>query len=472
MKRLKSHNFKFPFRIGCDPELGLQLNNKMVDTGFLYDYEIFKIFQTTTWGDIGSDGGLIELRPSPSHNIPELIRNIKNMLQNIYDKAYLFEINPLSKHRWPLGGHVHLELPAGKDYTFGDQLPNNLINAMTTFMIPIILTQTQKGMQHRNQTGYGKIGDYRCERKGHNRHTLELRAPSAEWITTPKIAEAVFSYLAVIFYEFIHNSKSLKDHEDIFLKKQEHPLVNQLTSKPEIALTRIVHREIKRKVKKFKLYKPFKSLINYLFNYKLILKDKQKANYDIAVGWNLQKPNGKLDPSVEISPTYQIDAIKALMQRTHGPFLWNDGLKMYDFMEQLVQTCLATKWKPEGRYLFFGFKKAIPGFVVSSTDLRGKPIVGEKLVKETEFGEEIMATLTRLKKRFKDQKNLILFGIPYKVRLEKKFNLFVDILKYVDYIQGKKYIKLSERKLQQLTEKGDTKQCVESSSQKASKATQ
>ena len=106
----------FPFKLGADPEFTLKIMNRP----FSAHYAIPRIFESQDGngihipaGNIGWDGAdrTGELRPKPGHTPKEVADNLETMFKHIADRSPHLRVGLLSEVE-PLGGHVHLEIPA------------------------------------------------------------------------------------------------------------------------------------------------------------------------------------------------------------------------------------------------------------------------------------------------------------------------------------------------------------------------
>jgi hypothetical protein len=195
--------------IGADPEF-LLMNG---DGTIKYAAEVngFDHFDT-----LGSDGPWAEIRPEPAVDISDFIHNIRNILNNhknveLIEKyqwlggCYYYGLQEGRNERsWPLGGHIHIGTPArlarsidslGKFYEIAvysclDKILDEYVS------IPAIKIDNKK-MSNLRREEFGEFGDIRTD---HGR--LEYRSLSGEWLTHPKMAEAVVGTVKAIAHEF------------------------------------------------------------------------------------------------------------------------------------------------------------------------------------------------------------------------------------------------------------------------------
>jgi hypothetical protein len=195
--------------IGADPEF-LLMNG---DGTIKYAAEVngFDHFDT-----LGSDGPWAEIRPEPAVDISDFIHNIRNILNNhknveLIEKyqwlggCYYYGLQEGRNERsWPLGGHIHIGTPArlarsidslGKFYEIAvysclDKILDEYVS------VPAIKIDNKK-MSNLRREEFGEFGDIRTD---HGR--LEYRSLSGEWLTHPKMAEAVVGTVKAIAHEF------------------------------------------------------------------------------------------------------------------------------------------------------------------------------------------------------------------------------------------------------------------------------
>lgn len=174
--------------IGADPEFGL-INNEgdLVRGSNIISHN----------GQFGSDGPSVEVRPTPSNNHLDVVKNIEHILRNAPEKANDFDwvggATFTDKHRvyW-FGGHIHLGRPA--QLTAKQVLPiyHSIATALDGLLaFPLVKIDMPNPQLRRNGCpyNYGKAGDIRVNYPQLDR--FEYRVPSGLWMTHPVLAKIV-----------------------------------------------------------------------------------------------------------------------------------------------------------------------------------------------------------------------------------------------------------------------------------------
>ena len=233
---------EFNFKIGADPEFSIILQNKRIEanrtiTEILKTKKEFKAlsngFDLGKHGNIGWDGAAQtgEIRPSAEYSPDKVIKNLREIFNKFGKYMSIFELTTLSQFA-SIGGHIHFEA-SGKENT---KKQINIHTQMASFYLPILMSENKINLSLRLKQGYGTLSDFKYNEllntpvtvEGPEGYylttkkviTYEFRTPSAEWLTTPKIAQATLAYLAVIYNEIINNPKNIKNFQNILLKSK------------------------------------------------------------------------------------------------------------------------------------------------------------------------------------------------------------------------------------------------------------
>lgn len=465
----------FKFTIGADPEFNLELDGKKLDAGqtipaLLKGHKEFKLknmgYELLKFGNIGWDGHgpTGEIRPAPNKEPSKVVENLKEIFTKFNGIAPTIEISTLSRYA-PVGGHIHFEIPASMSNVPGG--PSNLkIQAIhkriMSFMLPITLGENKVNLAIRIKGGsgdYGKYctgGSFRIEpifkrADGTQGYTYELRTPSAEWLTTPKIAQATLAYLAVVYHEILNNTKKFnKDNEDLIIRTNDMGNALQSLALTEYKiLTKALFNEIKKKIKKFELYEQYKDEINYILDPNKVLEDKQKANYDIRLGWGLASMAKPVSKSTilsekafnEIAKKKDIEVISKVYALDY-----NNDLNVKIFVDRLQQKMAAFDWDLKKQYFIFGIRKGIESYLVM--DHEKKMLKGLEIAKTTSDQKAIEKIMTNMYTKYtegtegevktkvnfatgkieKISKNVVIVGIPYSDRLELNTKKFIETI--------------------------------------------
>jgi hypothetical protein len=205
--------------LGCDPEFFL------VDQQYrlIYASSFFK-----RWGDVGTDGPMVELRPLPStseyvvaENIFNLImkaRYIMNMRQSILNFGrYIVGANvrmvAKSSHLGEAAGfHLHYGLPKpllGPHKVNRTLLAGQIVKALDFYVgIPSIILEGEQDSFRRSfvSSKYGKPGAFNLDNK-----TLEYRVPGGYLLRHPVLTKGLLGLGAVVIEDVISRIKIITD---------------------------------------------------------------------------------------------------------------------------------------------------------------------------------------------------------------------------------------------------------------------
>ena len=197
--------------LGCDPEIFL------VDktTGAIISANRF--FQK--WTQVGFDGYMMELRPSPSTDEFMLLDNIHNLIllarktlnhQNIGKSCKMLGVSHYGT--FTAGFHLHFGLPPIllKRQTGTRSLMIQIVNALDYYVgIPSIIPEGTTDSFRRTvpYLDYGKPGNYRL-----NSRTLEYRVPGGYLMRHPVLTLGLISMGALVVEDIISRVKVCTDN--------------------------------------------------------------------------------------------------------------------------------------------------------------------------------------------------------------------------------------------------------------------
>ncbi|NOU96988.1 hypothetical protein GC093_27735 [Paenibacillus sp. LMG 31456] len=130
---------------------------------------------------------LAELRPEPSHDVGQLIINLRRTMQlasrHIQDESLQWIAGGMPVKGFPLGGHLHFS---------GTWLNSELLRVMDNYLaLPLILLEDATTGNRKPKYGY--LGDFRRKRYG----GFEYRVlPS--WLVSPTVAKGVFAMAKLV----------------------------------------------------------------------------------------------------------------------------------------------------------------------------------------------------------------------------------------------------------------------------------
>lgn len=460
---------EFKFKIGADPEFNLTMQNRKIDAHQTLNFalknkRIFKKannemgFNLEDSGNIGWDGSdsTAEIRPIAANTPQKVINNIANILKELSKHINLFDISTLSEFS-PIGGHIHFEVP--KEEKWKKDKENSIHRKMSSFYLPILLSENKTNLNLRIRQGYGSLKDYRIEKRfeyedGTPGYTYEFRCPSAEWMTTPKLAEATLAYMAVIYHEVINKPNSFKKYSDVIYKSDKQGDALQTLAIMEFnLLTKQIMSRIRKYIKGFEMYEFYKNEIEYLFHPEKILKDKLKAEYNVNIGWNLNKHNSAPKKTDILSSKKKfkqktknsnLDEIKKIMN-IHS----NDDTNVVLFAEALKDRVSAFNWKLKNNYFIFGIRKGINSIVTKN--MVDDYITGKEIIKTQKDLEAMDDLFERMKNKFNmnnssfsdsqqvtidfktgkpknKRETSIIIGLPYEMRIQENIKPFLELI--------------------------------------------
>ena len=443
---------EFDFTIGADPEFNIVANNKKISAIQTFQKvfpknELLQMgYKCGNFGEIGWDGsdGTAELRPKPAKTADELVGNIEKILQKTYEKIPLFEMLTLSYYS-SVGGHLHFSIP--------DRISKNGIRVinrkMAAFYIPILVGDNKVNIKLRDKCGYGRITDYRVETR-QDINVYEFRAPSAEWLTSKKIALSTIAYLATVYNEIINHPRKISKYSDLIFKSDlQAKAIQDLAISDYLSVTKNIIKNIQKNIKTFEFYPEYKEEIDFILNPKEVLKEKQRHEFNIVNGWGFHK-NVRMQKKSVLSQKATKKRLKEKniddVNLISGVY-FNPDINVEFFRQILGERMYAYSWKLKNEYFLFGLKDGIKDYMVFNTngdiysgikniqteeDLSETKNLFQKIIqKYKEATRERTSTSTQLAKIINGQtkeKNNIMIGIPYQQRISHKTNEFLSII--------------------------------------------
>jgi len=200
--------------IGCDPEFFIV--NKT--TGFNVSASHF----FPSYGEVGSDCGLAEIRPRPSLKekgvSDELYKLMAQAHKHISDRVLFrkYDLRMVAAshcNNASAGYHIHFGLPQFMLQNT-HALLGNIVSILDYYVgIPAVLPEGNEDFYRRSRrfSHYGKPGDFR-----HNMMTLEYRVPGGHLLRHPILSSGILSIGIVVMKDILSR---LNAHSDRFRKK-------------------------------------------------------------------------------------------------------------------------------------------------------------------------------------------------------------------------------------------------------------
>ena len=475
---------KLKFTLGADPEFNLESDGKQLHaektiTAIFGKNKKYKShssggYKIEKTGGIGWDGHSEtgEIRPDPANTPEGIVANLQELFNIINKEIPSAQITTLSKFT-ALGGHIHFEIPSK---TEGKSPKMELVHKkLVSYLLPITLGENKINILIRNKSNYGyycsnnafRVENHFTKPNGEAGYTYELRIPSAEWITTPKIAKATLAYLACVYNEIINNPQNFNEKsKEIQIRTNKIGDAIQALALTEYKLlTNVLFAKIKENIKSFELYEEYKEDIEYILNPEQVLKDKIDINYNICKGWNLKEKEEEANKKDILSEKKFIEIAKTKDLESMGKLItidYNNDLNVKIFIDILQQKMAAFNWKLNKQYFFFGIRKGIDGYIIMDKDK--KIIQGLEMAKTTSDKKTIEKIITNMYDKYmseassdikteinfatgkieKTKKDIVIMGIPYNERVKLNTKNFIETVYNTDKNQIKEITRKEE----------------------------
>jgi len=195
--------------LGCDPEFFILWGNRHVIASNYLPYQ----------GQIGSDGGLGELRPMYGRHEHQVVANLRKLIPRIpkclrrskWLKGFPQDGNSFSyeAHSYfqstPAGFHVHLGIPpeilnTRKD--FNRAAINHIVRCLDWYVSVPMMPLEVAHQRRLNGSQYGQPGDYRPSNV-----TLEYRTPGGFYLRSPKLALGLLGLTLMVTESIVSRMK-------------------------------------------------------------------------------------------------------------------------------------------------------------------------------------------------------------------------------------------------------------------------
>lgn len=434
-----------PFKLGADPEFNITMQNKRVAAEDIIRRVMSKNYKAKGMGfdipgcgEFGWDGSSPtgEVRPLPAFEPQKVTDNLGGMFKAFVKEIGIFDLSVLS-FRASVGGHIHFDVPT--ELKLNESQVYNIHKKLTAMYLPILLSEDRLNVMARLKGGYGKMGDWRTESKTSARPMLyEFRVPSAEWLTTPKIANATLAYLGVVYTEILYHPKNFTTlcKDVIFHSDKQATALQELALSKYTAFAEFIMRSIAKALPKFHLYQNFEDEIEYIMHPERVLRDKKHADFNIVRGWKLEsgeQPNKRMLLSnkelKKRADRINLDDISNLVT-----IQYNNDTNVELFVKAIKDRILLLNWKLKHNYYFFGLRAGIKDFIAISTN--DKVLYGNKQIKTKLDLEGVRNLFTKMSGRAnipsytKDGsvEPVVLVGIPYSMRQANEVKPFISFV--------------------------------------------
>lgn len=460
----------FDFTMGADPEFNIITQGRKVDAagtlrtllgkhkGFTADSRDGMGYKVGTSGALGWDGhsSTGEVRPSPSKTADGLVANLKDIFKKFTEACPLFDMSTLS-YFGSVGGHIHFLVP--KEMRTEQKIAN-IHKKMASLYLPLMMSENKINLQMRQRGGYGKISDFRpqmYDKKISEYNGYEFRAPSAEWLTTKKIALSTLAYAGTIYNEIINHPESIKKISSVFFKTEKQAEALQMLAMSDYeSLTIALFKKIKKAVKKFEFYPIYKEEIDYILDTEKVIADKQKAAYNIVNGWGLRDEMETPTKKVLLNTKSLKDKLSKLDMDTIDSIVniaYNNDTNVELYKKAIVERTAVYNWKLKNTYCLFGIKKGVNEYLVFGDN--GIMYKGKGCINTAEDRTYINQLYNKIDGKFryndassgiyragnreiqmmiaginpeKESMKKIFIGIPYDARIKQDIKDFISIV--------------------------------------------
>lgn len=420
VKKEVAKAYAFPFTLGADPEFTIisgtrpinarEILSTFIGTDFPLDPPSSPNGFKMPGGNIGWDGhnATGEVRPKPG-SPREVTANLKSMFSEVQKRIPFVDLNTLTIAQ-PTGGHIHVSIPEEMtgDLERMSSRMQAIQRALGSFLLTIMIGENKLSRDLRRRGGsYGSLLDFRQEQRstypsGIPLYSMEIRAATAEWITTEKICLGTLAYMAICWDRIIQSyngdKSALKPVAEIIFPSQKAANDNLPSLLANYAnLQKLYLNKIKPFVRSHPAYNEYKDALELVMNPERLKAEKKAAHYSITEGWGLSKDIKSIktadftnaDSVEEKSSKFPESVIRNLSQ-----FAWNDDINVQSFATALGKRCVALGWKPNHEYFLFGLKKGMDALILR--DEEGNFLSGEEIIKTKKDFTTIKSKFERL----------------------------------------------------------------------------
>lgn len=280
--------------LGCDPEIFL------IDRDTKAIISASRFFQK--WTQVGFDGYMMELRPSPSINEPVLLDNIHDLILsarktlNCHNTGKNCKMLGVSHYgTFTAGFHLHFGLPPIllKRKPGTNSLMIQMVNALDYYVgIPSIIPEGTTDSFRRTvpYLDYGKPGNYRL-----NNRTLEYRVPGGYLLRHPILTLGLISMGALVIEDIVSRIRvctnnfmeieKIATHADITELYPHLPNIKELLSTICSTSTKNANKHLNIIEDDFKKMLGWKKRETYIRQFINCIKNNTVFTDDIEYNW-------------------------------------------------------------------------------------------------------------------------------------------------------------------------------------------
>lgn len=434
---------KLSFKIGADPEFALITPSNEVEAADDIVFELIEAQDNDQDGNevdqfgVDGEGTAAEIRPRPAKSVKQLVKNIGRIFTRASQTFGIFEWSTLSD-KIAVGGHIHLELPSNS--TFVENESNNTYTKLFySFYLPMALAENRENANLRRKTSYGSMVEDAVHIDQHgNAWTAEIRAPTAEWLISPKIAAANLAYAAMIHNEILNHRERLEKIPIVATNLDTIRIMEKAIKNNETKYLEELNQLTWKYIQKFELFPKYRAAITYLFKKEEVLKDKAAAGYEILKGWGLtSRPESTsfLSSDKVMKELKKKDKLLNYLKHNNPiiAFDSNNDYGIKSFGKALKNRIIGFNWKPKHYYVLFGTKANIPNLVVA--DKKMDIILGKQGLTTDALKTQVANGFAKMQQKYPgpDHKPVLYIAIPKSYRETQNYEAFLKLIQYLEF---------------------------------------
>ncbi len=233
--------------LGCDPEFFIMWGPRRISAATYL----------SPVGQVGSDGGLGELRPMYALHEDQVVNNLRNLIRSIPSSMkrlpwaegfpldgseFTYEAYSYYQHS-EAGFHVHLGIPPEILNTrrdFSRLAINHLIRCLDWYVSVPLVPLEEDHRRRLGTTRYGQPGDFRPSNT-----TLEYRTPGAFYLRSPALAQGVLGLSLMVTEIIVSRMKVISNRYTNLHKLSPEDLEEILpTPRPSVIKETLLHTDV------------------------------------------------------------------------------------------------------------------------------------------------------------------------------------------------------------------------------------
>jgi hypothetical protein len=199
---------------------------------------------------------------------------------------------------------------------------------------------------------------------------------------------------------------------------------------------------VKKALKTFEYYEAYKEQIDFILNPQKVLKEKERVDYDIAIGWGLISGNNPTKRELmserqlrSRAERVDLDSLSSLIS-----VQFNQDEYVDTFVRAIKHRIIAMNWKLKNNYFLFGLRKGVKAPIAMNK--AGEYLFGHEQIETTGDRTVMSDTFTKMISRFRtgetrgasveQARKQIIIGLPYDLRLSQNTRVIVDLVHSIE----------------------------------------